>query len=563
MSSGTSSDSQAGSSVEIVDRRNITCSNSSSYTSLPAIYRLSPLDQLVLTFIPVAVVFVYPVSPENQEEILPIRKLQSAISGVLDFYPHLTGRLAEDPAHGGAHIRDLGKGAELLEAKCHRTLGSFSTVEGGVPTLLDLPGQGEALLAPYDFMAFGEDKSNQQVLTIQHTRFKCGSVALGVRILHCLNDGKGFFQFIKDLGTVYQSLPETDLGLEERIKVAEPYLRDYELKATEGEKELARGYKPKLYYLDSKDEGPTADGDMQQGRKDVNTESQPEVEKSGAESGTEGLAAPDIPLPANPPKTPVTGQILHFSPSTLNTLRLKAQPQRQAETEGGPASSEYITTFDALSAHLLQRVYQARHRLHSRNPALGELGEVDILCPIDIRGILGLEKDGEFYPYNAVFTTSSPFTHEELYTSSSSPGARSSEEVERLRNTASRIHEMVRPFPSGANGKDQVQSTVEWIAAQPDRSLIKAPFRGSNASMMISQWNKLDMYPISDIEGGGRRAGLVAPPFTPISLHDGLGYLVPSPPSPQEGENGSGGIDVYLALRGDVWAELDVGVDGY
>jgi hypothetical protein len=384
-----------------------------------------------------------------------------------------------------------------------------------------------------------------------------------------LNDGKGFFQFIKDLGTVYQSLPETDLGLEERIKVAEPYLRDYELKATEEEKETARKYEPKLYYLDGKDEGPTADGDKQQDAKDVDVEAPPEVEQSESETKvkaeTEGLAAPDIPLPANPPKIPVTGQILHFSPSALNTLRPKAQPQPQAETGGSPKSHEYITTFDALSAHLLQRVYQARHRLHSRNPALGELGEVDILCPIDIRGILGLERDGEFYPYNAVFTTSSPFTHEELYPSSSS-GASSEEEVGRLRNIASRIHEMVRPFrpTTSSSAQDQVQSTVEWIAAQPDRSLIKAPFRGSNASMMISQWNKLDMYPISDIEGG-RRAGLVAPPFTPISLHDGLGYLVPSPPAPGEqgGGNGSGGIDVYLALRGDVWAELDVRVDGY
>ena len=72
---------------------------------------------------------------------------------------------------------------------------------------------------------------------------------------------------------------------------------------------------------------------------------------------------------------------------------------------------------------------------------------------------------------------------------------------------------------------------------------------------MISQWNKMDMYTQAVFEEGVQPE-LVVPPFTPISLHDGLGYTLPTPPGNGEG----GGIDVYLALREGVWKELDVEV---
>jgi hypothetical protein len=73
---------------------------------------------------------------------------------------------------------------------------------------------------------------------------------------------------------------------------------------------------------------------------------------------------------------------------------------------------------------------------------------------------------------------------------------------------------------------------------------------------MLSQWNKIDMYRSATFDEGVRPS-LIAPPFTPISLLDGLGYFLPSPRQGLGGDS-KGDIDVYLALSDDVWAGLDV-----
>jgi hypothetical protein len=466
--------------VQIVERHTITSSKPESYKDLGPIFRLSPLDQLVLTFIPVAVVYIYSASASKT---IPIDKLCRATSLVLNTYPHLTGRIGIDEKHGGAHIHSLGTGCEILEATCEKTLEELG--KGKVVGLMDLPGKGEDLMAPYDFM--NVKKEDQVVFTIQHTRFACGGVSLGIRVLHCLNDGAGFFHLVRDLASIYRSLDNPE-GRTIR-PLAPPYLADYENEASEDEKERNRSYRPVLYYLEP--EAPVE------------------------------LAAPDIPAPAPTQEKPkITGQVLHFSPSDLDTLK-----QLAASEEG------YVTTFDALTAHLQQRIYQARYRTYESNPSLGTLGEADLLCPIDLRSHLNLERDG-LYPYNAVLTTSSTFSQDILMDNAKLP------------EVASKVHKMVRPLGIG-----DAEATVKWIATV-DRSKIRNSYRGGTGGVMVSQWNKMDMY-----GGGGfeRRPILVAPPFTPISLHDGLGYTIPT-------ESGDG-IDVYLALREEVWGNLDVGVN--
>jgi len=466
--------------VQIVQRHNITSSKPESCSDLGPIFRLGPLDQLVLTFIPVAVVYIYTASPSSTT--IPIDKLCQATSLVLDTYPHLTGRIGINEDHGGAHIHSLGTGCEILEAVCDKSLEDLG--KGNVVGLMELPGKGEDLMAPYDFK--NVKMEDQVVSTIQHTRFACGGVALGIRILHCLNDGAGFFHLVRDLTSIYRSLDNPEAGTIQAL--APPYLSNYENEASEEEKERNRLYEPVLYHL----EPNTA------------------VE----------LAAPDIPAPASVQEKPkITGQVLHFSNSDLDTLKRLATPKER-----------YVTTFDALTAHLQQRIYQARHRTYESNPSLGTLGEADLLCPIDLRSHLNLEKDG-IYPYNAVLTTSATFSPEILTDNTKLP------------EVASKVHKMVRPLGDG-----DAEATVKWISTV-DRSKIRHGYKGGTGGVMVSQWNKMDMY-----DGGvfETRPVLVAPPFTPISLHDGLGYTIQT-------ESGNG-IDVYLALREEVWGQLDVGV---
>ena len=467
--------------VQILERHTITSSNPESYKALGPIFRLGPLDQLVLTFIPVAVVYIYTASPSTT---VPIEKLCRATSLVLDTYPHLTGRIGINDTHGGAHIHSLGIGCQILEATCEKTLEELG--KSKMVGLMDLPGKGEDLMAPYDFMNI--KKEDQVVFTIQHTRFACGGVALGIRVLHCLNDGAGFFHLMRDLTSIYRSL-DNDKGRTIR-KLAPPYLANYENEVSDEEKERNRSYEPVLYHLEP--EAPVE------------------------------LAAPDIPAPAPAPtnqKPKITGQVLHFSTNDLDTLKRLAAPE-----EG------YITTFDALTAHLQQRIYQARHRTYTSNPSLGTLGEADLLCPIDLRTHLNLEENG-LYPYNAVLTTSSTFAPKSLLDNTKLP------------EVALKVHHMVRPL-----GPGDAEATVKWISTVP-RSKIRHSYRGGTGGVMVSQWNKMDMYDGGVFES---RPVLVAPPFTPISLHDGLGYTIPT-------ESGDG-IDVYLALREEVWGELDVSV---
>jgi hypothetical protein len=426
----------------------------------------------------------------------------------LNTYPHLSGRLANSPKHGGSHVTNLDAGAEILEATSSQALDEIS--KGENVRLMDLPGEGQDLMVPYD--PSNVPGKEQPVFTIQHTRFKCGAVALGIRILHCLNDGGGFFQLVNDLAKVYRSL-NSESQAEPRLNIAAPYLVDYAMNATEAEKEDARRYNPTLYSLEQSEPETNS-----------NSEGKEEEPKKGEGEGEAeaDLAAPELPAPAPAPPPKTTGKVLHFTPSDLSRLKDRATPS--PTSEGG-----YITTFDALTAHLHQRIYQARSRFYSSKHT--ELSPPDLLCPIDLRSLLKLSTPNP-YVFNAVLTTSSAFPPSLLLSDDNLP------------EIATIIHNQVRPFASDK----EAEKTARWIASV-DQTKIRAPFRGGNASAMISQWNKMDMYAQAIFEEGIKPV-LVAPPFTPISLHDGLGYTIP----PRDGE----GIDVYLALREEIWDELDV-----
>jgi hypothetical protein len=476
--------------IQIKSRHTITPSRP---IALGPIFRLSPLDQLVLTFIPVAVIYIY-------SSHIDIDKLRKSTSILLNTYPHLSGRLGVDPIHGGAHIRNLGTGCEILEATSPHTLEVYRK-EGRI-NLLDLPGKGEDLLAPYEFR--NTKIENQVLFTIQHTRFACGGVSLGIRVLHCLNDGVGFFQLVKDLSDIYRNLDDREW---EGVKgIAMPYLANWEVEeAIEEEKEEARSYKSVLYHLEP--------------------EPQPVKEE---------LGAPDIPILAEAQteaqaQPTITGRVLHFTTSDLALLKERAT---NTDSDSKSEKGTYVTTFDALTAHLHQRIHQARSRIYSLNPSLGPIGPPDLLCPIDLRQHLSLDR----YPYNAVLTTTTQFSPSLLAHHSTLP------------QVASMIHTQVRPLKQG-----DAEKTIKWIASV-DRSKIRNDFRGGNGSVMISQWNKMDMYNQAVFQEGVKPE-LVAPPFTPISLHDGLGYILPTPSGDE------GGVNVYLALREGVWEQLDVGVD--
>ena len=105
--------------------------------------------------------------------------------------------------------------------------------------------------------------------------------------------------------------------------------------------------------------------------------------------------------------------------------------------------------------------------------------------------------------------------------------------------------------------------SLHWIAAQPNKRRVRLGFRFEAGSFLVSQWCKFDMYRGAEFDS---LPALVSPPFTPISLVDGLAYLVATEDqlrqSADEGQTPSvgattGSIDVHLALSEPLWAILE------
>lgn len=67
----------------------------------------------------------------------------------------------------------------------------------------NLPGSGNALMPPFE--ATIEGVCRDPILAVQHTRFACGGVALGIRLHHMVCAVGGFFQFVRDWATIHRS----------------------------------------------------------------------------------------------------------------------------------------------------------------------------------------------------------------------------------------------------------------------------------------------------------------------------------------------------------------------
>ncbi|KAF9633308.1 hypothetical protein BFW01_g4202 [Lasiodiplodia theobromae] len=487
--------------VAITTTHTVQCADPSSLSKIPSPMKLGALDQQVFPIIPVAVVFVYDADEKSPGDTIAVDKLQRALSHLLDYYPHLTGRLHIDSTTGTRSIDRLGSGIHLHVAQCSSRLDALSS-HGGRLTLPDLPDGGNALLAPYEPTLEAVCSDRTPILSVQHTRFACGGVALGLRALHTVFDSDAFFQLARDLAEVYRSAD----GTLANPPPLEGYLAD---KLDDGmspeEREEALKFKPTLFF----------------------------AEEPGKEAAApEKTVKKDEPTaPPPPPPPPVTGRTMRFTSAQL--ARLKTAAKDTADAENG-----WVSTYDALSALVWTRTHYARVQLKKRTMKNGkdndeQLPSRDYLTSVNYRSRLNLPPR---YPFNAVYAPYTTLSHDTLI--GLDPDAS-------LRAAARAVHALTRSV-----GPDEAAATARWMAAQPDKRCIQWGFNGGYGSTMISAWNKFDVYVGTDFEDG-RPPVLVAPPFTPISLADGLGYYLPTE------EQQDGGIDFYLALSEPVWGVLE------
>ncbi|KAI5888321.1 uncharacterized protein SCHCODRAFT_02587304 [Schizophyllum commune H4-8] len=481
------------SSVKITSQHTVSCAHEETLKGLPSPFPLGPFDQLAVHYLPVTVIFVYDITRSGDNDPISSPRLQQAFSRLLDYYPHLTGRRRIDPTDGTVAIDRLGSGAALYTAECDAPLDSFRTKSPDGRTRLamsDLPGSGVQLLAASQSML--EGAPDDPLLIVQHTRFACGSVSLGFCLQHIVCDVNGCVQLARDLAEIYRGISVVEAAggtyLDVVLKEA-PCIEAHIPEKTLGSSlELVNNYE----------------------------------EETGH--------ANDVPATTPPP--PVVGKILRFSGQELKAIKDAA-----TEDKGG----EWVSTFEALSAHLWQSVHCARAKLDpSRVEGSGETLDTcsDLLAPVNCRSRLKLP--ARYFP-NAILCPIARLPFRTLEHAS-------------LAEIARTLHEMVQGVTSERAG-----GTLRHILAQPNKSIIKHRYRHGLGSFAVSAWNKVDMYSVSfsdNTDGEPIAPVIVSPPYTPINLVDGLAFYLPTELS--QGSNDSDPpIDVSLTLHAPIWEVLD------
>ncbi|KAJ7067037.1 transferase [Mycena amicta] len=459
------------SSVTVVERVPLYAKK----TTLSSSFILGPFDQIA-GFVPIQVVWLY--EAHSDREIVPTPRLQRALELLLSYYPHLTGRIHVDPGSGIRQITDSTAGAELLLATCSERLDAFDAPSPG--RIMALPGAGNALLAPFD--PNPAKSASQPILAVQHTRFVCGSVSLGIRMAHTICDGDGYFQLVRNLARLYRGLSSSDSPSLSYPPRFEPHLVELIGAATSAQEDSL--YEPTVL-------------------------------------GTKPHSNPPFVLP----QTPV-GRFLRFTREQLSDLKARA-------TE--PGGGSWVSTFEALAAHLYRRVYRARLKLFAQDPTLGTLSAPDFLTPVNTRPRLGISHPENYFP-NALFTSFINVDPPELERLGLTDGP--------LWKTAKAIHDLTRS--SALTDTSEITNTLRWIARQPDMKKIQSGFRYGTGSFMFSAWSKFDYMNLEFDEGVP--PVLACPPFTASSTMDGLAYSLPPERGAKEGD-----IDVNLVLIEPVW----------
>ncbi|KAJ5780214.1 Transferase [Penicillium paradoxum] len=490
--------------VRVTTRHTLNCANEAIVAALDSPFSLGAIDITTSAFSVIEVIFVYrkPASLP-QDAFLSVERLKEAVSHLLDYYPHLTGRLQGNPISRATEISRLGTGAELWEAQCSRKLRHIASSSLSRRLLMQkLPGSGNSLLPIFHF-SLGAVPYNP-IFAIQHTRFACGGVGLGIRLHHMVCDATGFLQLVRDLAEIYRQLRDSSPPTLVFPPEIRSHFRDQKNMSPKSKRKVLK-FRPPDFYLN--------------------------------ENSTEEPAS----LVEDRPK--VSGRVLRFSSDDLIELKKTA-------TDPDPKSQSWVSTFEALSAYLLQKIYQARiealddHSVSSDRE--WQKAHRGFWAAIDMRDPTRLKLPARYFP-NASYCASFSPSHRIL-----NKGA--------LWQVAKAIHLIIRSVDP-----DEINQQFQWIAAQPDKSHIryKNPFCEGNFA--ISQWTRSNPYIGVDFDvcedGKPITPALVARAFSESYMVDGMAVVMAT--EEQVGRNKRKGgspcaIDVNLTLDDSLWPILDM-----
>ncbi|KAI3324315.1 transferase family-domain-containing protein [Xylariaceae sp. AK1471] len=488
--------------VSVTARYQLHCADNEVLVGLESPFRLGPLDHMGPRFIPIDVVFVYEKptlgSNASDNELIPVNRLLQALCRLLDYYPHLTGRFHFNTENNTPEITALGTGGELIEARCGKQLDDIASLSSSGRILItNLPGSGVRLFAPFDPTT--EGVCHDPMFTVQHTRFACGGVALGIRLPHTVCDAHGFFNLVNDLAEIYRALPSSSNPALSQPPEIRPMLRGpYALSAEQRQDALR--YQPIEYNLkdDTEQENVSA--------KTVNNSSLVGFE--------------------------TVGRVLRFSGQDLAALKEEAT---------NPSGKGWVSTTEALTAYICQKIYCARLEfLESKRLPPSAVGPqtLPFKVSIDMRAPDRLNLYARYFP-NCVHNTYINALHPSIATSP-------------LWEVAQAVHHLIR-----AVDPERMRKTNQWIAAQPDKGNVRLGFHFGPGSFHLTQWSKFNMYKGNhlDVDKNGEPIlpALVAPPFVQGSLVENIAFLLAT----EEQAMDQPAVDVNLSAIKPVWDILD------
>ncbi|CRL21632.1 Transferase [Penicillium camemberti] len=492
--------------VRVSTRHTLNCANEATLAAVESPFSLGPMDHTVSSMLTIEAILVYR-KPKTlpDDNFLLVGRLKVAASHLLDYYPHLTGRLQQNPVTQAPEIGSLGTGAELWEAQCTRRLTSIAISALSTRILVfNLPDSGNGLL-PIFHSTVGS-VSHNPIFAIQHTRFGCGGVALGIRVHHQVCDATGFMQLVRDLAEIYKQLRDSSPP----TLVSPPEIFSH-FRGTQtpsaSQKEKALAFDPPNVYLHKTP-----------------------------------ILMPDVPEPPSVYTCP-----LRFQGQDLISLKTAA-------TDPNAKGQISFTRFELVSAYLYQRIYQARIQvLRDKglipNPdALQSLREFG--TTMDLRDSTRLKLPARYFP-NAVYCPSTSASHELL-------------EKGALWQVAQVVHDAIHSVDM-----DSVKQQFEWIAAQPNKSRIGLKKVLPHGCLVATQWTKGKTYVGVDFDAtaDGKRIppSLVSPAFSEGYRVDGLAMILSTEEEVPYRRNRRSlaranipyALDVNLTLDRSVWNVLN------
>lgn len=467
--------------------------------SLQDPFILGPFDQLLHFAIPVDAVWVYE-SPSTSS--VPLERLYKATSRLLDYYPHLTGRLHIDRSTHVRSVGRLGTGMHLVEARSNASFRSFASRKskpGPEFNVFDFPGYGNALLTSWDLTVEGAQQ--QPLFTVQQTRFADSAVAIGMSLSHVVSGARGFLGLYQDLAEIYRAIDDPVVKRGPVKLTTPPYLHPFMVKQMlhmdVDEKEKALNERPAGYTL-CNSQPATETPDNRRGQ----DKSQGEVKKD-----------------------PFAGRCLRFSPSAIAALKQQAVDPDD--------SSSRASSFTALTAHLWQRIHRARLAHAAKTLPENER-------PAYSRSTYGTSVD--FTPHFGLPNRSVGNTFVSRVVELDSAIL----EQVRLWEIAKIVNDLVRHV-----SLDETHRLGSWIAAQPKKSSIQLDFNFNTPTLLITTgWHHFPLYSGAELDS----APTFASPVFMESLSPGLVFFY-------EPKDKDSGLEAIVSLSSSTWELLDTDED--